>query len=173
MWPLSKIHQLGELIAAVAVVISLVFVGYEVQQNSKAQTRTATEAVVRDFVGTIRMLSEDAEMACIYAVGVQDYRALSGSERLRFSAYFLGVFYALQEMYTLVQQGSIDSDIWVGFDELMGEIGQLPGVRDWFETRRRWFTEDFQLYIDAIALDRPPGDPVIYDDPACVRTAAH
>ena len=95
MWPLSKVHQIGELIAAVAVVISLVFVGYEVQQNSQAQTGIATEAVVRDFVVAIRTLSEDAEMACIYSIGAQDYEPLSGSERLRLSAYLLGIYYAL------------------------------------------------------------------------------
>ncbi len=33
MWNLDKIHKVGELIAAAAVVVSLLFVGYEVQQN--------------------------------------------------------------------------------------------------------------------------------------------
>ncbi len=129
MWPLSKIHQVVELIAATAVVASLVFVGYEVQQNSEAQIQTTTEAVVRDFVGAIRSLSTNADMACIYASGVQDFGSLSGSERLRLSAYLLGVFYAIQEMHNLAEQGSIDPGIWRGFDATTQEVMPLPGVR--------------------------------------------
>ena len=169
MLSLKKMHQVGELIAAVAVVISLVFVGYEVQQNSVAQSQSATEAVVRDFVGAIRSLSTDAEMACIYASGVQDFGSLSGSERLRLSAYLLGVYYAIQEMHSLTKRGSIDPSIWRGFDRVSQETMVLPGVRQWFATRRHWFSEDFQLYVEEKSLQSSSVNPVIYDDPACLR----
>ena len=169
MWSLKKTHQLGELIAAVAVVISLVFVGYEVQQNSEAQSQTATEAVVRDFVGAIRSLSTNADIACIYASGVQDFESLSGSERLRLSAWLLGVYYAIQEMHNLAKRGAIDPSIWSGFDRLSQEVMVLPGVRQWFATRRHWFSEDFQLYLEEQTLSPSPVNPVIYDDPACSR----
>ena len=169
MWSLKKTHQVGELIAAVAVVISLVFVGYEVQQNSEAQSQTATEAVVRDFVGSIRSLSTNAEIACIYASGVQDFESLSGSERLRLSAWLLGVYYAIQEMHNLAKRGAIDPSIWSGFDRLSQEVMVLPGVKQWFATRRHWFSEDFQLYLEEQTLSPSPVNPVIYDDPACSR----
>ncbi len=167
MWSLDKFHKIGELVAAAAVVISLVFVGYEVQQNNRAQTRMATEAVVRDFVGTIRSLHVDAEMACLYAIGVQDFASLSGSERLRLSAYLLGVFYALQEMHNLQNESAIDQGVWRGFDGLSQEILQLPGVVQWFATRRHFFSEDFQSLIDSYSTNPSSIEPVIYDDPAC------
>ncbi len=129
----------------------------------------ATEAVVRDFVGAIRSLSTNAEMACIYASGAQDFGSLSGSERLRLSAYLLGVFYAIQEMHSLAKRGAIDPSIWRGFDRLSQETIVLPGVRQWFATRRHWFSEDFQLYFDELMLKPSPVNPVIYDDPACSR----
>ena len=39
---LDMIHKVGELTAAIAVVLSLLFVGYEVQQNSLAQKQSST-----------------------------------------------------------------------------------------------------------------------------------
>ena len=167
MWSLDKFHKIGELVAAAAVVISLVFVGYEVQQNNRAQTRMATEAVVRDFVGTIRSLHVDAEMACLYAIGVQDFASLSGSERLRLSAYLMGVFYALQEMHNLQKESAIDQGVWRGFERLSQEITALPGVAQWFATRRHFFSEDFQSLIDSYSINPSSIEPVIYDDPAC------
>ena len=49
MWNLHNIHKIGELVAAIAVVISLLFVGFEVQQNNKIQKQIATRSLVRDW----------------------------------------------------------------------------------------------------------------------------
>ena len=49
MWSLRNIHQIGELFAAFAVVLSLLFVGYEVRQNNLTQIRNATQEVLRDY----------------------------------------------------------------------------------------------------------------------------
>ena len=168
MWSLSKMHQVGELTAAAAVVISLLFIGYEMRQNNEAHIKTATQAVVRDFIGAIRSVSTDAELACIFSSGVQDYRGLSGSERLRFGSYFLSIFYTVQEMHNLVEQGSMDPRIWRGFEMTFQEVLQLPGVRQWLANRIHWFSNEFQLYLHDDAMHQPsPADPIIYDDPAC------
>ena len=42
MLNLDKIHKIGELAAAIAVVISPLFVGMEIQQNNQIQKQLAT-----------------------------------------------------------------------------------------------------------------------------------
>ena len=49
MWNLDCIHKVGELTAAVAVVISLVFVGIQVRQNTEIQKQLATRSLARDW----------------------------------------------------------------------------------------------------------------------------
>ena len=53
--------------------ISLVFDWYEVRQSNETRIQAATRALVSEHIDSVRMLSEDGELACIYAVGVQDY----------------------------------------------------------------------------------------------------
>jgi len=77
MWPLSKIHQVGELIAAVAVVISLIFVGYEVRQNNERQIQATTQTMVSDYASGLLAVANDAELACIYVRGTADYLSLT------------------------------------------------------------------------------------------------
>jgi hypothetical protein len=72
-------------------------------------------------------------------------------------------------MHGLAKRGSIDPGTWGGFERLSQEVIVLPGVRQWFATRRHWFSEDFQLYFDEIMLKPSPVNPVTYDDPACSR----
>jgi hypothetical protein len=170
MPPLARIRQFGEVIAALAVVVSVVFVGAEIRQNSKAQVQSTTQSVVSDYLGSLERITDNAEVACIYVRGAQDFRSLSGSERLRFSAFYMSLYYQLQEMHRLAGEGSIDADTWSGFHRLLKETTQYPGVRQWFDLRRSWFSNRFQDYIDGLIRDNPPIDDYPFkdeSDPAC------
>ena len=107
---LGKALQVGELIAAAAVVLSVVFVCLEVRQNSRAQVLAATQAAVSDYVGSLELLSHNPGLACLYVPAAQDYDPLTGSERLRFSAFYMSTYYQLQEMHRLAARGDIDAD---------------------------------------------------------------
>ena len=61
---LDSVHKFGELAAAIAVVLSLLFVGYEVQQNGVAQKQLATRSLVRDWSDAVATL-EDPDLACL------------------------------------------------------------------------------------------------------------
>ena len=62
MWNLDKIHKVGELLAAIAVVLSLLFVGYEIQQNNETQKRLTTRSLARDWGYSVESL-QDPDMA--------------------------------------------------------------------------------------------------------------
>lgn len=167
---MNKIRQAGEVVAALAVVMSVVFVGVEIRQNSEAQIQSTTQAVVSDYIASLEKISESAEFACIYVKGAQNWLSLSGSERLRFSAFYMSMYYQLQEMHRLSADGSIDADTWSGFHSLLQETTQYPGVRQWFATRRGWFSARFQDHVDALIQDNMPIEDYLFEDgvdPAC------
>jgi hypothetical protein len=162
--------SIGELIAALAVVLSVIFVGIEVRQNSETQVRAATQAAVSDYIGSLERITESREIACLYVRGAQDFGALSGSERLRFSAFYMSFYYQLQQMHRLAEEGSLDPETWAGFEGLLAETTRYPGVRQWFEVRRSWFGPGFQAYIDGLMRREKPIESYLFADgadPAC------
>ena len=82
---MKRVLQIGELIAAAAVVISVIFVVIEIRQNSEAQIQSTTQAAVSDYIGSLERLVDNPDFTCLYVRAVQDYQSLTGSERLRFS----------------------------------------------------------------------------------------
>ena len=163
-WPLDRVLKFGELIAAIAVVVSVIFVSVEIRQNSTAQVQSTTQSVVSDYIGSLERLVEFPDMTCLYIRGAQDYASLSGSERLRFSAYYMSTYYQLQEMHRLSEEGSIDDDTWSGFHGLLTETTRYPGVRQWFSDRRDWFSVRFQGYIDGLMRANPPIEEYLFRD---------
>lgn len=164
---LEKWALIAEIVGGLAIVVSLLFVGLEVQRNRVAQIQTGTNTVVSEYNATIRVLAADPEFACIYALGVQDYFKLSGSQRVRLSAYLVATFNAVQQMYSLFLQGAVDAETWAGFDGVVTEVFKLPGFQQWFATRELWYGDDFRNYIHGKIEGSREVEPVIYDDPRC------
>ncbi len=164
MWPLSKILQIGELVAAFAVVVSVGFVVFEIRQNSEAQIRSTTQEAVSNYISSLERHVDNPDFACLYIRGAQNYRALSGADRLRFSAYYMSTYYQLQQMLRLAEEGSIDADTWSGFQSLLTETTRYPGVRQWFSERRHWFSSHFQEYIDNLIQDNQPIEDYLFND---------
>lgn len=167
---MQKLLQVGEILAALAVVTSVVFVALEIRQNSEAQVMSATQSVVSDYIGSLERFIDNPDFACLYVRGAQDYQSLSGSERLRFSAFYMSTYYQLQEMHRLAEEGSIDADTWSGFRSLLEETTRYPGVRQWFAARRTWFSTRFRDYVDELIRDNPPVEDYLFedeDDPGC------
>ncbi len=158
---------IAEILSAVAVVLSLIFVGFEVRQNSRTQVQTATQAALRDFTSASRLFSANNEIACIYLRGNQDYESLSDVEKFRYSSHLLHNFRAVQEMHSLLQEGAIDFDAWRSLDSISRETLHRPGVQQWLSTRRQWFTDEFQVYLEEVTSNSPPVDSVFYDPEGC------
>jgi hypothetical protein len=156
------------------VVLSLIFVGLQIQQNSKAQIQAGTQAVVSEYNNGVRALSSDPGLICVYLRGVQDYSSLSGAERGRFSSYFLSMFNVQQQIHRFRLDGAIDEDVWSGFDAQLKDIVRRPGVYQRFTTRAHWYGRDFRAYIEAAHSEPPPPtDPMLLSaDPACTPAPA-
>lgn len=164
LWPFERVLQVGELVAAIAVIVSVVFVGVEIRQNSQAQVQATTQVAVSDYVGSLELLASDPAFACLYTRAVQDFESLDAADRLRFSAYYMSTYYQLQEMHRLSEEGAIDADTWSGFHSLLQETTRYPGVRQWFAVRRTWFSERFQAYVDELMQQAPGIEAAVFDD---------
>ena len=84
---LNDLANLGQIIGALAVVISLIYVAFQIRQNTNA-IRSDTAQTVH-FANRYHLIAADAELAQIAANGLRDYSSLSEQERVRFVATFM------------------------------------------------------------------------------------
>lgn len=167
MFTLKKAHRTAELLAAIAVVISLIFVGVEIGQNSQINIENSTQQILSEQRAIIRTFSEDVTFACLYVRGTNDYMNLSASEKARFSAYMSSFFGVAEDMHILMMRNRIEPEVWQGQERRMADAFELRGIKEWYATRRHWFSDSFQRYVDDLESQYPLNDDVIYSDPNC------
>lgn len=81
--------NLAQVIGALAVVISLVYVGFQVKRNTGAVRSATSQAVHNNYADWYMSMVGDAELNRIAIKGLKDYSSLDEIEKARFIETFM------------------------------------------------------------------------------------
>ncbi len=133
---LTRFAQLAEVIAAVAVVISLVYVGRELQANTAAVRASSMQAVATASANALQALALNSELARIRSMGDADPSTLSPEEANRYRIWSRQRWISMQNVYFQNELGVFDRRVWVGYRDIICAIANTPGeVTQWAGNR--------------------------------------
>jgi hypothetical protein len=164
---LERYALIAEIVGGLAVIVGLVFVGLELRQNTIVQRVTATQTLVVDYENAVDLLTKDNESACIYVRGNNGLSNLSGIERYRYFVMWFHLLRAAEQLHYYSLEGMVDARIWRGFQRQLDEVIRYPGVKEYWQLRRDWYSDEFQNFIDSIYSNKPVVEPVVLSDEGC------
>ena len=95
---LDSSAKVAEVVSAVAVIVGLLFVGFEVRENTIAQQFSATQTLVSEYNSAISAIN-DREFVCIFIRAGNDFDSLPQSDKVRFSILMQPVFRTLEQLH--------------------------------------------------------------------------
>ncbi len=145
---------IAEITGAIAIVISLIFVGSEIRQSSNLiqfsnyQTTLSWGMVRGDWL-------RDKEFAEIYELALNDYSGLSSVQKLQFDEFF-GQQLNIWEFAYYAHNDEMMSDIaWEGWDTWYRvEFRKESFKTYWQEAKRNDYTGEFKTYADSVLLEK-------------------
>ncbi len=81
--------NIAQVIGALAVVISLVYVGFQVKRNTSAVRSATAQAIHNNYGDWYMSMTSDAELNRIAIKGLKDYSSLEEVEKARFIEAFM------------------------------------------------------------------------------------
>jgi hypothetical protein len=146
---LQDLGSLGEFIAAIATLVTLVYLAAQIRQNTNG-VRSATSASISDALsrGT-ETLSSDPELTRIWFLGRENYESLTDEEQLRFGVYLLTYFRRLENAFYQMERGFVDPDHWQTTERFFANIMSHPGVLHYWKRSKPQFSDRFQRFVDA------------------------
>ena len=163
---LDSAAKIAEVVGAAAVIIGLVFVGVEIRENTVAQQFSATQTLVSEYNSAVSAIN-DREFVCIYIRAGNDFIGLSQSDKIRFSILMQPVFRTFEQLHYSDLKGTIDVNVYSGFERQFAAMMRLPGNQQYWEARRSWFGETFQEYTDRIILEGQSIEPANFESEEC------
>ena len=147
---LAEVAQIAQTVGSVAVVASLVFVGFEIRQNTKA-TRAASHHAVSEALNRVNLLwAWNGKVTKIWLAGNKDRRALSAEERWRYDSILRAYMHVCETMYTQAHLGAGDFGIVIAEENGIRAVFKSPGVKEWWAENPFGFSPQFRSYVETL-----------------------
>ena len=140
----ENLKDFVEIICVVAIVVSLVFVGLEVRQNTNAVKSTVVQAVAQQSYDSIVLIIENDNLR-MAQWAVQG--APPDEQRQLLSLYYSALIRIQLNRYMQAQLGVIDLDTVLNLGGSSG-IYDHRSFREWWSLRRENFDPEFIAYME-------------------------
>lgn len=142
----------AEIVGAIAVVISLVYVGASVNQNTDAIMVANHQALVAMDQNTNEWF-RDPEFAEIFGIALDDANVLSPAQSLQLRVFLADKFNAWEFAFLTHSSGMMEDNIWKGWDDYYRRELTQKIHRAFWQSGREGFSPAFRAYVDSILAE--------------------
>ena len=130
---LQNYALIGEIIGAVAIVISLVFVGLQLQQSNRlAAAESLREGTIVWQEAYVKNFGSE-ESAAFMRQALNDYRSLNNDQKGRFYATFFSFVAAFDTLHNQYEAGLLRQETYISIARWYYAVVRMPGVLQMFE----------------------------------------
>ena len=147
---LSDLSSIGSFISGIAVLASLIFVGFQLRQNTQAVRATASQAHAANWQQIVEPVIENGDMARIWRAGLDDIDDLTDDERVRFIAHLSGCFRFFEGARLQWRHGQLDNEHWEYVETNVKEFIRLSGVKYYWAVRGHWHSKEFRQWLETL-----------------------
>jgi hypothetical protein len=156
----EAISAIGQIVGAIAVVVSLIYLAREVHSKARATRQAAMRSTLDVVIRFTQQITAHADLAELRSRGFHDYESLEGTDLARFNSYA----YAVSN-----RRGCVLSAFGRGISIHAGGVGsKRSSVRSTYvrefrpgggHTRHRFGGEEFAKFINQLqqTAKPPPG----------------
>jgi hypothetical protein len=116
---LKKMALVAEVLGGVGIIISILYLAYEVSQNSESMQLSHHLTLSDQYLALRQSLSEEADLAKIMVKGSADFSALEPFERLQFEAYLTSFWDIWENAHYMFDTGRIDPGTWTNWNRAL------------------------------------------------------
>jgi hypothetical protein len=145
----DAIGAIGEIVGAIAVFGSLIFLGIQIKSQNRESRFAAMHEISEAFRDSISQ-SVDPAIAQILVKAGQGFDSISDSEKLVVTGFVQRLMRVWEESFHQHQQGRLPDRIW---DVMVSQYAMLMDsstiVRVW-NARKAYYDPAFQEFVDSV-----------------------
>lgn len=146
----EAIGAVGEIMGAVAVIVSLIYVGHQVHDNTSAiRSAAANDASVAMQTWYLEMGS-NRQASDTWFNAMTSPEPLPTNDEFQFLMMMHAVLLGMQNSYLLAREGTIDAEFREAITTALVAVKDLPGMVRYWRQRRGFFHSGFAEYVDSL-----------------------
>ena len=152
----EAIIAIAEVIGAIAVVLSLIYVATQIKQNTEASRAQSINQINGQYGALMSQIATNAELAHIYRKAT-DGEELEPDELVRYTAYLSAFFAFIEEIFLLHRSGTYEENLGEGdaVEFLAPTVRRLlagpAAIRWWMEESRNLYVPELCDSVNRVA----------------------
>lgn len=151
----AALGAIAELLGALAVVVSLLYLAMQVKESTRQARRDAGRDLAARISDVSLAVAADPELGRLLVMGGADPDRLSPGDQARFRGLMNSLFRGLEQQFLLRGEGALDDESWAAVERMVRDWIALPGVQAYFLDRGSWYTDSFLAYVWHVAGGAP------------------
>jgi hypothetical protein len=156
----EMLSAIGQVVAAIGVIPSLIYLGVQIRDQNKERRRAGINILTAQWSDLVKTGQESREFAAFFLRGIRSFQSLDAPDKLRFSSFFTRYIRNCGGMFIYYRDGALEKALWDEVERTMNDYFAYPGVREWWNTRKHWLTDEFRGVVEAIIAKNP--EPKLY-----------
>jgi hypothetical protein len=152
----TAIGAVAELIAAIGVIASLVYVGFQIRQNTLSVTASAHRAINDKFISVNEFIGSDPNLIKAFLVGRERLEDLDEVDMGRFITIWMNILLHFEDVFYQHRQGLVGDQYWERIERMIGFYVTEPGVQRYWDLFKGWSTDDFRAYLESRFAEAGP-----------------
>ena len=156
----DAIGATGEVLGAIAVVVSLVYLAFQIRQNTRqidentkaAQAAAFDSSIAHTFKARLAIV-ENSDVARIYLEGSNAPDSLSDEDRVRYRLIMHNILWSLWNMQSQSQVGELAAETSSAQLATLRRIIPTPGFRWFWDNYSQEFGASFQNIVQDLAAE--------------------
>lgn len=146
---LSDLGDLGDFLGGIGVIVTLVYLAFQIRANTRAVQSASLDAVATSHFEIQKSLGIEPGLAKIWYDGLKGRTGMPEEESQRFTFLLLSVARQWERAFYKGRAGALESGVWAGIEAEWVAIFRNPGARRGWEMFKRGFSTDFVSHVES------------------------
>ena len=149
----DAIGAVGEIVGAVAVLVTLLYLSRQIRQNTHAMRSQAAHETFHLSFEEVALFTRDGNPEAWSKFRADGWKALTPAEQVTVGAIAITLFTTYDSHYHSFLEGTLDNEIHVSYTVRLSRQLMVPSIREWWKHNRVQFTESFKTHVDKLVQE--------------------
>ena len=146
----DALGAIAELIGAIAVVATLIYLAAQIRQNTLSNRNAALQTVSSQYADWLSTIIENEAVARIYRAGLEDFNQLTQEDRIRFGMLLTHLCRACDAQYHQHTTNALPQEMWESTLESLVGVLEKPGGSTWWSNYGARFSPSFYSAVSGV-----------------------
>ena len=149
----EAVGAVGEIVGAIAVVVTLIYLAVQMRVNTAAINRTATQSILQGRAESAALMASDKEISALMFKGADDPDSLTSEEWQRFFFLVSSSIRPIELAFFDYEEGRMAEEMWIGQTHTLIYWFSRPGWQRWLNEYGQTLNPAFRNCIEKIIED--------------------